>query len=214
MPKVEIYKSDLNKLIGRNLNLNKLDELFTSYLKAEIDEVEGDKLIIDLDDTNRPDTWAVEFMAHIFKGILGIEKGFKLPKVAPSGITIRANVPYRPYIAGVVIEGVKLNKKILAEFISFQDKLNSSYGRKRRKLAVGAYDLDKSFFGAGILYAKALERAGRTEQAKEFLEEWTELRDKLKWAKMFHRYSITDLFGSWVKLHFGRGLKSMESLPK
>ncbi len=143
MPKVEIYKSDLNKLIGRNLNLKKLDELFVNYLKAEIDGVDGDKLVIDLDDTNRPDTWAVEFMAHIFKGILGIEKGFKLPNVKPSGIKIKANVPYRPYIAAVLVEGISLNEKIIDTFKSFQEKINLSYGRKRKKLAIGAYDYDK-----------------------------------------------------------------------
>ncbi len=143
MPKVEIYKSDLNKLVGKNLSLKKLDELFTNYLKAEIDEVEGDKLVIDLDDTNRPDTWSIEFMAHAFKGILGIEKGFKLPKIKSSGITIHADVSYRPYIAAVLIEGVSLNDKIIHEFNVFQDKINSSYGRKRKKLAIGAYDFDR-----------------------------------------------------------------------
>ncbi len=143
MPKVEIYKSDLEKLVGKKLSLKKLDEIFTNYLKAEIDEVERDKIVVDLDDTNRPDTWAVEFMAHTIKGVLGIERGFKLPKVVPSGITINANVSYRPYIAAVLIEGVKLNDKILKSFMSFTDKINSSYGRKRKKLAIGAYDYDK-----------------------------------------------------------------------
>ncbi len=143
MPKVEINIKDLLNLIGKRISIEKLNELF-SNLKGEIESVKDDWATISLEDTNRPELLSVEGMSFQIKGSLGIEKGFKVPKVRDSGITIKVeDVFYRPYISAVVVKGVKLNDVIIRELMNFEEKLDLSYGRKRKKSAIGIYDLDK-----------------------------------------------------------------------
>ena len=144
MPKVEINYKDLTKLVGKKIKIEKLKELFMNYLKGDIDSINDGWLTIDFEDTNRPDLWSVEGIAFQLKGIMGIESGFRLPKVKKSNMTIKVrNVYYRPFISAVIIKNVNLNEDIIKEWMGFQEKLDMSYGRKRKKAAIGFYDLDK-----------------------------------------------------------------------
>ena len=61
MPKIEVNKNRFFKLLGKQYNINELENLLT-FAKAELDvsllEFEGaETLKIELNDTNRPDLW-------------------------------------------------------------------------------------------------------------------------------------------------------------
>ena len=144
MPKVEINYRDLVKLVGKKLSEEKLNDILMNYLKGEIDSVDGDWITIDFEDTNRPDLWSVEGISFQIKGILGIEKGFKLPRVLDSKFKVEVkNMTYRPFIAAAIVKGVKINDDIIREFMAFEEKLDMTYGRRRKRSAIGIYDLDK-----------------------------------------------------------------------
>lgn len=49
----------------------------------------------------------------------------------------------RPFIGCLVIKQIKFNDQKLASVINFSEKLSSTYGRKRKKLAIGMHDLNK-----------------------------------------------------------------------
>lgn len=52
-----------------------------------------------------------------------------------------AVLPLRPYIAALVIEGVDLGEEALAALVQFQEKVTQTFGRQRKKMAIGIYDL-------------------------------------------------------------------------
>ena len=49
----------------------------------------------------------------------------------------------RPFIAGFVVKGADLRGNRIKELMNFQEKLHDTYGRKRKKMAIGIHDLDK-----------------------------------------------------------------------
>lgn len=61
----------------------------------------------------------------------------------------------RPYFSGMVVKGADLSGNRLKYLINFTEKLADTYGRKRRKLAIGLHSLDA--INGGLVYAAAAE---------------------------------------------------------
>ncbi|MFA4855203.1 MAG: phenylalanine--tRNA ligase subunit beta, partial [archaeon] len=74
MPNVEASRKDLLKLIGKNLGKEQLEEAL-DYAKGGIDSTEGDRIVIEVKDTNRPDLLSAEGIAREIRGRLAKEKG-------------------------------------------------------------------------------------------------------------------------------------------
>jgi phenylalanyl-tRNA synthetase beta chain len=49
----------------------------------------------------------------------------------------------RPYIGALIVENVELGPIGLETLIQFQEKVTQTYGRQRKKIAIGLYDLDR-----------------------------------------------------------------------
>jgi phenylalanyl-tRNA synthetase beta chain len=146
MPTIEISLRDLEELIRRKLSrkIEKLNELF-SFVKGEIEELEGEQARVELKDSNRPDLWCIEGIARALRGALGIEVG--IPRYKLKGRLLDVKVDrrlgkLRPYIACSVVKGVKLSDGVIKGFMQMQDKLDLGYGRGRRKTSIGLYDWD------------------------------------------------------------------------
>src|SRR5262249_44040591 len=48
----------------------------------------------------------------------------------------------RPYIAGAIVKGVENSDNALKSWIGLQDRLDQTYGRKRKKASIGLYQAD------------------------------------------------------------------------
>jgi phenylalanyl-tRNA synthetase beta chain len=150
MPKIEISKNHIDKLIGKKIDTDKLNELMTLYLKSEIDNVEGDTLTVKFEDTNRPDLWSAEGLARNLRNLLGISSGLKEYRTELSNLTVSVDSKkvgeIRPFIACAVAKNIRLTDELIKSFMQMQDKLDSNYGRKRKKTSIGFYDFDKITF--------------------------------------------------------------------
>lgn len=150
--------ADLEQLVGKQLprNEDQLNELFYS-VKCEISHLtigdqatsslrDNEALQIENVDTNRPDTWSTEGIARALRGILGLETGLKkygISREIATDIHVdRELKDVRPYIACVVARGVKMSDEIIRGVIQLQEKLDQSYGRKRKRSSIGFYDFD------------------------------------------------------------------------
>jgi phenylalanyl-tRNA synthetase beta chain len=145
---------DLEQLVGKKLprSHEHLNEILYS-VKCELSGLsrtepilEDSELQLENKDTNRPDTWSTEGIARALRGLLGIEVGLKtyVPAKKPA-VHIHVDKEMqdiRPYIACVVARNTKLNDVIIRGLIHLQDKLDQSYGRKRRRSSIGFYDFD------------------------------------------------------------------------
>ncbi|MEW6294816.1 MAG: phenylalanine--tRNA ligase subunit beta [Candidatus Diapherotrites archaeon] len=147
MPTIEISLKDFNSVMKKNFSLKELGEALL-YVKGEINAVseDKDKIKVDLKDTNRPDLWSTEGIARELKAQYGIEKGLPSYNVKPSGrkaFVDSALEGIRPKAAYAIVKGVKVNDFMLAQLIQLQEKICESFGRKRKEIAIGVFDLDK-----------------------------------------------------------------------
>jgi len=144
MPKIEISLKDLEGLCNQKFSKEKLEDIL-EYVKGEIDSLEGDVLKVDCKDPNRPDLWSSEGIARELNARMGKDKGIKKYKVGNSGIKVFIDKnleKIRPLIACAVIKDVKVTETLLLQMIQLQEKIGENFGRKRKELGIGLYDLD------------------------------------------------------------------------
>ncbi|HIP66819.1 MAG TPA: phenylalanine--tRNA ligase subunit beta [Candidatus Nanopusillus sp.] len=156
MPTIEVSHKDLTRLLGKEITIEDLENLIL-HIKGEVDEVLGDIIKIEVKDTNRPDLWSVEGIVRELKGILGIETGLPSYHINKGDYTliVDPNVQeIRPYVAAAVVKNIKLGKHGFSSLIQLQEKIMSTFGRKRRKVAIGTHNLDLIKFP---VYYKAVD---------------------------------------------------------
>lgn len=147
MPTIEVEWEDLENLLGIRLP-RKLEELndLLSFVKGEVKHVTNREIQIDIKDSNRADLWSVEGIARALKGVLGLERGLKRYEVlGESGVAVYVDPrlkDIRPYIACTIVKGVKLSDAAIRHIMRFQDKMDQTYGRSRRRTSIGLYDFD------------------------------------------------------------------------
>jgi phenylalanyl-tRNA synthetase beta chain len=158
---IAVRLDDLEELVGKKLprDEDQLNELLSS-IKCEISHPASEsakspstltisddsELNIENVDTNRPDTWSPEGMARALRGLLGIELGIRKYPVAKNPATEISVDKHlrgvRPFIACVIAHHPKMSDTIIRGLIHLQEKLDQSYGRKRRRSSIGFYDFD------------------------------------------------------------------------
>lgn len=104
---------------------------------------------IELDITpDRPDLISYQGFKRSFQGYLGKKIGLTKYTLNEAEkdfeVKVESSVKdIRPYTACAIIKGLKLNDERIKEIIEMQEKLHSTMGRKRKKLAIGIYPLEK-----------------------------------------------------------------------
>lgn len=100
---------------------------------------------------NRPDLLSFQGFKRSFLSFLGKEKGIKEYKINPLQKEYKVIIDsslkdIRPNTTCAVIKNIKLNNEKIKEIIEIQEKLHATIGRKRKKLAIGIYPLEKITF--------------------------------------------------------------------
>ena len=132
--------ADLLHLCGDAIDEKDLVEIL-DRIGAPLDGREGDTLLIEVT-PNRPDYLAIEGIAYSILCFLG--KRPKLTENVPSSkYRIKVDkVESRPYIASLIAKGVAMGDATIAGMMQFQEKIHETFGRKRKKIAIGMHDLD------------------------------------------------------------------------
>lgn len=150
MPKIETHENLFYSLCGKRYTDDELVEIFP-VAKAELDGREGDKLKIELNDTNRPDLWSAAGVARALKTY---ESGKKYEynffstkdEQKDSGnrliIDDASALGIRDYSIAFAAKGCKVTEELLLTLIQSQEKLCSNFGRKRKTIALGIYRSD------------------------------------------------------------------------
>ncbi len=158
MPIIDLNLRDMEKLIGIKMPVDKekLNDIF-QYVGGEVEDVYGDELKLEIKCRNRPDIWYAEGIAKELKGAFGKENGLLKLKAEKSNykVIVNKNIKkIRPYIGCVVLKGCKLSDNIIKQIMQQQDKIDGTYGRKRKKTSIGIYNFDLLEFP---LYYKAID---------------------------------------------------------
>ncbi|MGC8606035.1 MAG: phenylalanine--tRNA ligase subunit beta [Vulcanisaeta sp.] len=143
MPVITFKRSDLEGLLGKYFSGD--EELIAALnrLKGEVEGVSGDDVTFEVTH-DRPDLFSVEGIARALKGLFKVEVGLPKFNVVNNGFKLIAEeVPNRPYIMMGIVRDLRLSDEAIKQMIQLQEKLHATYGRDRRKMAIGFYDADK-----------------------------------------------------------------------
>jgi phenylalanyl-tRNA synthetase beta chain len=100
---------------------------------------------IEVKDSNRPDVWSVEGIARVLRGQLGLRKAGEVRVAGRSSLRVIIDKrvrPIRPYISAAIVKGLRPTEDSLKSWINLQDKLDQTYGRKRKKASIGFYQAE------------------------------------------------------------------------
>lgn len=153
MPKILCDKADFESLYGAPIPSDAEFERDLLHVKGEYKGVDtGEEsgrpeLKIELNDTNRPDTWTPEGIARQLKGCRG--EGYPAYDFvgAASGPDHRVEVApelegLRPFLGAFVARGEGVSDALLRSLIQTQEKLSETFGHKRKSIAAGIYKMD------------------------------------------------------------------------
>lgn len=112
----------------------------------DVESVEGDTLSIDVP-PNRPDL--LDFfglrrsMLYYSGKRVPADSDYAVSAPAETSITVTKNVEkIRPFISSFVAKKVNMSEQHLKYLINFTEKLSETYGRKRKKMAMGLHNYD------------------------------------------------------------------------
>jgi phenylalanyl-tRNA synthetase beta chain len=152
MVTITAEQQDLEQLVRVSLpsDLSALNEIL-SQIKCEAtrsfsEETGVEELSLENKDTNRPDLWSPEGIARALRGFLGLRAGIRDYTIAaPSGVSIKVDASVkaiRPFIGCAILKNVSLSDAAIRGVMHLQDKLDESYGRRRRRSSIGLYEYD------------------------------------------------------------------------
>lgn len=170
MPHITFPLADLRALSGlADLTLAQVGQRVT-LVKGELKARHSseDEVKVELQDTNRPDTWCVEGIARHLRqharGDAARHAFFDAPGEPAGALEVDASVEaVRPYVAGFLAEGYTVDDAGLRAFIGAQEVLCRNFGRQRKGVAIGIYD------GARLRFPVRYEAVDADDRARAFV---------------------------------------------
>jgi len=144
MPTVKLDKTVFNKLVGRELSDDELRSRIP-MIGTDLESIDGEDITVEVF-PNRPDMLSEQGFARAFSSFIGEKTGLRRYDVKSSGdrVKIEASVSeVRPFTACAVIRNIGFDDEKIREIIQVQEKLHVTFGRNRKKLAIGIYPLEK-----------------------------------------------------------------------
>ena len=141
---VNINKKQFEKEIG------KLDEKMQDRIAmfgTPLETINNEEIQIEVF-PNRPDLLSYQGFKRSFLAFLGKKLGLKeyklnKPKKDYKVIIDSSVKNVRPYTACAIVKCLNLDEEKIKELIEIQEKLHLTIGRKRKKIAIGIYPLEK-----------------------------------------------------------------------
>ncbi len=118
-----------------------------AYFGTPVEEVNEEEILIEVS-PNRPDMLSYQGFKRSFLAYLSKETGIKKYKIFPPEKDFKVKIDpsvkdIRPYTACAIVKGLNFNEEKIREVIEIQEKIHFTLGRKRKKLAIGIYPLEK-----------------------------------------------------------------------
>lgn len=142
MPVIDLPLKKVNKILGRSLTLEELEE-YSLQLGADIDDKREDGIKVEYN-PNRPDFCSIAGFARALKGIIGIETGLPKYELKKGKITVKVEKTVnkiRPYIQCAVVRNVTFDEESIAEIMNTQETIHWVVGRNRKKVSIGIHDM-------------------------------------------------------------------------
>ncbi len=147
MPTVTFDKKDLLKLLGKKVSDSNLS-YYISYLGTDLKRITEEEIIVEVF-PNRPDMLSIEGFARALRSFMGLKTGlvkYKVNKTSNKVFVEQSVKKVRPFIKCGIIKGIDMKDELIKSLMQVQEKLHTTHGRNRKKVAIGIHDLDKVRF--------------------------------------------------------------------
>jgi phenylalanyl-tRNA synthetase beta chain len=140
---VKFPRKEFEKIVKLTpLTIEKISQFGTPLESLTNDEIEIEIF------PNRPDLLSMQGYLRSFNAFLGKETGLKTYKLKKPEknykVTISPSVKsVRPYTVCAIVKNLSFNDEKIKEIIDLQEKLHTTLGRNRKKVAIGIYPLEK-----------------------------------------------------------------------
>ncbi len=138
-----LNKKELEKKIGK---ITKQTEEAITMMGTPVEEITNKEISVEVF-PNRPDLLSLQGFSRSLLQYLGKSKPaqYKINKPEKDyKVKIEKSVkPVRPFTACCIVKGLKLDDEKIKEIIDIQEKLHLTIGRKRKKVAIGIYPMEK-----------------------------------------------------------------------
>jgi phenylalanyl-tRNA synthetase beta chain len=143
MASIKFSRKEFEKQVKLTPEIEEKIRLFGTPL----DSIDKDTVTIEIF-PNRPDLLSMHGYLRAFKAFIGKDKGLKEYRINKAEkdfkVIIDSSVDkVRPYTACAIVKNLAFTEEKIKEIIDLQEKLHSTIGRNRKKMAIGIYPLDK-----------------------------------------------------------------------
>ncbi|NCN86934.1 phenylalanine--tRNA ligase subunit beta [archaeon] len=144
MSNVKFNKNTFEKEIGK---LTEEMQEKIALFGCPVENIDAEDIELEIF-PNRPDLLSYQGFKRSFLAFLGKRTGYKKYQLNKPEkdyeVIVDASVKeVRPYTACAIVRGLKLDDEKIKDIINIQEKLHITLGRKRKKLAIGVYPLEK-----------------------------------------------------------------------
>ena len=136
----KLFEKEIGKLDDKMLNN-------IAMMSCTVESVTDSEIELEIF-PDRPDQLSYQGFKRSFLAYLGKKTGLKDYKINKPekdySVTIDSSVKdVRPFTACAIVKGLKFDDDKIKEIVDIQEKLHNTLGRKRKKLAIGIYPLEK-----------------------------------------------------------------------
>ena len=148
MPSIKLDKKTVYDLLGsKKIDEKKLADRI-SMMGTDLDEINATEIDVEIF-PNRPDLLSEQGFARALSSFMGLKTGLRSYSAKKSNykMIIDSSVKdVRPYTACCVVKNLKFNDNVIKQVIQIQEKLHVTFGRNRKKAAIGIYPLEQISF--------------------------------------------------------------------
>jgi phenylalanyl-tRNA synthetase beta chain len=133
---------ELQKFIGKSRPVKEIATTF-DLIGTPTEEFNEKEISVDVT-PDRPDMLTVEGAGRAVGLFLeAIEPKKYVADKAKTYMSVD-KVPMRPYIVAAIVKGVEIDDALIKSMMQAQEKIHETFGRKRKKVAIGIHDYDKT----------------------------------------------------------------------
>lgn len=137
----------LNSLLKKSITLKELEDVLAD-MGMELDDSQGDEIKVEIT-AERVDLITTQGLARAINCYKQFVPEYQEIKTNPSKYThvVDPQVKkYRPFTRSFIVKGISLNDQDIKLIMRVQEKIHDTFGRKRKKVSIGIYDLDQISF--------------------------------------------------------------------
>lgn len=146
MPTITIQREELEEYLAVKLESQQLRDTITR-IGTDIDEFTESTIVVEIF-PNRPDLLSVPGLARAINNYTNKQQAISIEVEESShNVEIEPSVKgVRPHTRCMIVKGLKLSKSKIEQIIQLQEKLHVTFGRRRKKAAIGVYPLQHITF--------------------------------------------------------------------